>query len=73
MEQTLSYIFFSVLDALNDPWVQDMINKTRTTHKTKMDEKSKEYFRKGPLTHEIDLYNFAKAIFHTKRRRLMGY
>ena len=65
--------FFSVFDSLNDPWVQDMINKTRTTHKTKMNEKSKEFFRKGPLTYEIDLYEFARAIFMKKRRQLLGY
>ena len=61
-----------VINALNDPWVQDIINKTRTTHKTKMNEKSKEYFRRGPLRHEIDLYNFAKSIFYQKRKALLG-
>ena len=37
-----------------------------------MTEESKDYFRKGPLKYEIDLYEYAKAIFYQKRKRMLG-
>ena len=37
-----------------------------------MTEESKDYFRKGPLKYEIDLYEYAKSIFYQKRKRMLG-
>ena len=34
---------------------------------------NEDYFRKGPLRHEIDLYEFAKSIFYKKRKHLLGH
>merc|ERR1719284_94907 len=67
-ELVLPRIYTRVVEALNNDWVQEVMNKTRTTHKIRMTEESKDYFRKGPLKYEIDLYEYAKSIFYQKRK-----
>lgn len=50
----------------------DGAKKFWNRQKIRMTEESKDYFRKGPLKYEIDLYEYAKAIFYQKRKRMLG-
>lgn len=68
-EKLMPAYYSRAVEALNSQGVQQIINATKTQHKTPMSDASKNYFRNGPLRHEIDVYNFAKRIFNEKMKR----
>lgn len=65
-EKLIPKFFKGAPHALVSKHVQGTTNKTKTKDKISMSLESRQYLSSGPLKYEIDLYNFARALFNRK-------
>ncbi|CAG5094363.1 Oidioi.mRNA.OKI2018_I69.XSR.g13488.t1.cds [Oikopleura dioica] len=67
-QKLLPQYFKGAREAARSEFAKIAMNTTRTLDKKHMSTAAKEFLMKGPLSHEMDLYVFARALFNEKLR-----
>lgn len=68
-ERMMPDIFQNVKQIFQSPGVQTRLNSTKSVNNVKMNAESREYFQKGPLKEEYDIYVFTRALFNERLRK----
>jgi len=67
-QKLLPQFFTGAREAARSEFAKIAMNTTRTLDKKHMSTAAKEFLMKGPLSHEMDLYVFARSLFNEKLR-----
>ena len=69
-EKMLPRYYEGAWNLYNTPEVQMHRNQTKTINRKEVSNETREFFEKGPLKYNYDLYHYAKAIFNERLRRI---